>query len=206
VPTTVTWASSTDNVGVSGYELWQSTDGGTFTKLGTVAAGTRSVSVPVAPGASARFRVRALDAAGNSAASAVSTPVTYAVDQENEATRVTTSGTWTTASDTASSGGATRHAATSASMLTYKPPVGTTQVALVLSTGPAAGYATVTVNGGTATTVDLYAATAGHRRLVLQTGALSATAQHTIVVKPAGTKNTSSTSTRIDIDAFVSRR
>lgn len=108
--------------------------------------------------------------------------------------------------DTAGSGGATRYATSSAATVTYKPAVGTNRIAIVMPTGPAAGKASITVNGGTATTVDLYSATAAQRKIVLVSANLSPIAAHTVVVKPLGTKNAASTSTRIDIDAFVTRK
>jgi hypothetical protein len=69
---------------------------------------------------------------------------------------------------------------------------------VVITTGPAAGKANVSVDGGAATTVDLFAATTGQRKIVLGTGALSVTTAHTVVVAATGT--------RVDLDAFATCR
>jgi hypothetical protein len=76
-----------------------------------------------------------------------------------------------------------------------------------MATGPAAGTVSIGVDSGTVPTVDLYATTAGQRKLVFGTAALSATAAHTVTVSPAGTKNAASTGTRVDLDGLTwSRR
>lgn len=202
----IDWTASTDNVGVTGYQLWSSKDGAAYVNAGTVTGTTTTLTVP--PGTSSwRFQVKASDGAGNtSTASTASTAAVIGLEQETASTKLTYAGTWTNASQTASSGGATRYATATTATATYKPATGTTQVAVVMASGPAAGKATITVDGGSAVTIDLYAATDSPRQIVLSTAALSATSAHTIVVKPAGTKNTASSSTRIDLDGFITRK
>lgn len=206
VPVTVTWPASTDNVGVSRYEVWRSSTGSASTKAATVTGTTTTVVVP--PGTTGlQFQVKAVDAAGNtSAGSVASAAAGLTLDQESVTGRIAYTGTWTAASNAVSSGGATRHAGTSSASLTYRPATGTTQVAVVMATGPAAGKASVAVDGGSAVTVDLYSATVGSRVVVRATASVSASSQHTVVVRALGTKNSASSSTRVDIDAFVTRR
>lgn len=207
IPLRIAWAGSSDNVAVSGYQLWYSTNGGAYVNAGNV-SGT-AVNMNVAPGSTnLRFQIKAYDAAGNvSAASAASTATTVALDQETAAsTLLTYSGTWTSASAAAHSGGATKYASASTASATYKAPTGTTQISVVMATGPAAGRATIAVDGGTATTVDLYSSTAGYRTVTMSSASLSASSTHTVVVKPTATKNASSSGTRVDLDAFVTKK
>ncbi|BCJ74842.1 hypothetical protein CS0771_43860 [Catellatospora sp. IY07-71] len=64
--TTLTWASSTDNIGIAGYEIHRASGatGGTFTQVGASTAGTFT-DTGLAPGSTYRYQVRARDAAGN---------------------------------------------------------------------------------------------------------------------------------------------
>ena len=206
IPLQVTWTPATDNVAVAGYQLLYSTNSGAYINAGNTSGNSVTMTVP--PGTNTwRFQVRAYDAAGNfSAPSAASTAVIVGIQQEAATSTLTYTGTWTNSSSSDSSGGSTRYATATSAAATFKPATGTNQVAVVMATGPSAGRATITVDGGTATTVELYAATAGQRRVILSTTTLSATSAHTIVIKPAGTKHSSSSSTRIDVDAFVTRR
>jgi hypothetical protein len=205
VPLRITWSTSTDNVGVAGYQLWYSTNGGALVQAGN-ATGS-GITMTLSPGTTVwQFQVTAFDAAGNTRSSPASVGATVALEQETASSRLTYAGTWTTASDSGSSGGSTRHANATAASATFKPAVGTVQIAVVMATGPAAGRATITVDGGSASTVDLYAATPGYRRMVLTSAVLGSGTAHTVVVRPTGTKNAASSGTRVDLDGFVTRR
>ncbi|MFV2021288.1 S8 family serine peptidase [Micromonospora sp. LOL_023] len=92
---TLTWTASTDNVGVTGYDIQRSTGGGTFTLVGTSTTNSY-VATGLTAGTTYQFRVRARDAAGN--LSAFSSTVTV--------TTPTSSGTCNVAY-TISSGGST---------------------------------------------------------------------------------------------------
>ncbi|MDG4764078.1 S8 family serine peptidase [Solwaraspora sp. WMMD406] len=61
---TLTWTASTDNVGVTGYDIQRSTGGGTFTVIGTSTTNSYAATGLTA-GTSYQFRVRAKDAATN---------------------------------------------------------------------------------------------------------------------------------------------
>ncbi len=60
---TLTWAPSTDNMGVTGYEIWRApgTSGGTFTQVGT----STTTSFAHSGVGTFRYQLRARDAAGN---------------------------------------------------------------------------------------------------------------------------------------------
>jgi mannan endo-1,4-beta-mannosidase len=74
---TLSWGASTDNVGVSGYEILRAAgaSGGTFTPVGTTAT-TSFTASGLSPQSSYRFVVRARDAAGNTSANSGAVPVT----------------------------------------------------------------------------------------------------------------------------------
>jgi Fibronectin type III domain. len=70
---TLTWIASTDNVAVTGYQIWRATSAaGTFTQLATTTSTTYANS-SLASGSTFYYYVRAYDAAGN--VSAASTTV-----------------------------------------------------------------------------------------------------------------------------------
>jgi hypothetical protein len=78
----LSWAGSTDNVGVAGYEIWRGSakDGAMAPLVATSGARTSSVDPTVAAGNGYRYQVRARDGAGNwSAMSNLCTIVTPAV-------------------------------------------------------------------------------------------------------------------------------
>ncbi|MGW3352065.1 GH12 family glycosyl hydrolase domain-containing protein [Nonomuraea rubra] len=60
---TLTWAASTDNVGVAGYDVLRAT-GDTFTRVGGGTA-TSYTDTGLSPSTTYRYRIRARDAAGN---------------------------------------------------------------------------------------------------------------------------------------------
>lgn len=72
---TLSWAASTDNVGVSGYDIFRApgSSGGTFTSIGS-ASGTTFTNSGLTANSTFRYQVRARDAAGN--VSSFTPPVT----------------------------------------------------------------------------------------------------------------------------------
>ncbi|MEO3873285.1 PQQ-dependent sugar dehydrogenase [Nonomuraea sp. B12E4] len=64
--TTLSWSASTDDVGVSGYNVLRApgSSGGTFTQVGTSAT-TSFTNTGLSPSTTYRYQVRARDAAGN---------------------------------------------------------------------------------------------------------------------------------------------
>jgi hypothetical protein len=60
----LSWSASTDNVGVTGYRVYRSTDGSTFTSAGS-ASGTGFADLGLSSGVTYWYRVTAVDAAGN---------------------------------------------------------------------------------------------------------------------------------------------
>ncbi|HEX6358384.1 cellulase family glycosylhydrolase [Actinophytocola sp.] len=73
----LSWSASTDNVGVTGYEILRApgASGGTFTPVGNSAT-TSFTATGLSPSSTYRFAVRARDAAGNTSANSGAVPVT----------------------------------------------------------------------------------------------------------------------------------
>jgi parallel beta-helix repeat protein len=108
---------------------------------------------------------------------------------------------WTGVTATGPSGGAFRWAtaSTATSSFTFTG----TAVSWLTAVGPAYGKARVTVDGVDKGVVDLYAPTRQWKVEKAYTGL--ATGAHTIIVRVLGTKNASSTGTKVVVDGFVAR-
>lgn len=65
------------------------------------------------------------------------------------------------------------------------------------------GYAVVYLDGVKVATVNLYSATLQPRKVVFVRGGLNPSVTHTLKVYVPGTKQASSTGTRVDVDAFA---
>ncbi|MDG4833380.1 cellulase family glycosylhydrolase [Solwaraspora sp. WMMD1047] len=94
---TLSWAPSTDNVGVTSYEVLRSAGSGPATVVGTVSAATYRV-VGLSPATAYTFTVRARDAAGNVSAPSPARTVTTATDGGGEtggcSATYTVTGSW----------------------------------------------------------------------------------------------------------------
>jgi hypothetical protein len=116
-------------------------------------------------------------------------------------------GTWTTASVGGALGGNVRFASTSkdkVSLVKRLQFAGVGSIAWISAVGPNRGIASVSVDGGAATSVDLYAGgqQGGVAKFVANSLA-GANAQHTVTVQLLGTRNGASSGTRVDHDAFL---
>jgi hypothetical protein len=121
------------------------------------------------------------------------------VDHQQSEARLSYSGTWKTVSSSSASGGSLALANTSGATLTIRF-VGT-QLTWIGKESPAYGKASVTVDGGTAHTVDLYASATTWKHIIWKTGTLKKDA-HTVVISWTGKKRTEATGTNIDVDSI----
>jgi hypothetical protein len=124
-------------------------------------------------------------------------PVLLTIDDDDPA--VAYDG-WLGVADPAAQGGAYRMSDVANDKATWKSTK-TTSLTWTTHVGPAGGKATVTIDGKSKGTVDLYAAAPARHA---QTFAGLTLKVHTIVVKVAGTRNASSSGTEVAIDAFSS--
>ena len=77
-----------------------------------------------------------------------------------------------------------------------------TAVAFVTTKAKDRGKVTITLDGKVVATLDLYSATTSSRVIAWSSAALKA-GSHTVTVTVLGTKNASSTGTRVDVDGFM---
>jgi hypothetical protein len=80
---------------------------------------------------------------------------------------------------------------------------GVLNVGWIAPKGPDRGKAEAWVDGVKAKDVDLYVSGTQSRKLVFTKNALSASQTHAMEARVLGTKNASSSGTRVDVDAFV---
>ncbi|MBO3745004.1 fibronectin type III domain-containing protein [Streptosporangiaceae bacterium NEAU-GS5] len=109
--TNLSWGASSDNVGVTGYDVLRATgaSGGTFTQVGT-STSTSFAATGLSANTTYRFQVRARDAAGNTSAASNAVTVTTTSggggDTQAPSTPGTPSASGTTSSSTNLSWGA----------------------------------------------------------------------------------------------------
>jgi hypothetical protein len=123
-----------------------------------------------------------------------------AAPQESN-TSVSYLGTWNTQTLSSAYGGGLRYASGAGNERATFTFTGD-EVAWVARTGPKQGQAEVWVDGTKAATVDLYSPNVVARPVVFSE-ALPDSGSHTLEIRVLGTKNSSSSGKRVDVDAFV---
>jgi probable HAF family extracellular repeat protein len=211
VPVKLTW-SATDNPGGSGiasYQLQQSVNSGAYTTVELPSATATTISRSLAPGTTYRYRVTAKDKAGILSVWATGPSFKVTAFQESNPA-IVDSGSWTTSQLSGAYGGSVQSASALGRNATFTVPSGSKNVEWVSYRGNR-GKAQVWLDGvqqdanPTLTGIqpfDLYSSTAQVRKVVFSK-AVSPTTSHKLEVRVLGQKNASSTSTRVDIDAFV---
>jgi serine protease len=197
VPILLRW-SGADEAGGSGighFDLARSLDGGST--WSTVSDGLASTSIALtAPSAgSVRYRVRAVDVAGNPGGWMTGPALSPRLTQQTSSA-IRWSGTWSSLGGTAYSGGSQRAAKTRSAAVAYAFTA--RSVALVSTRAPLRGRASVYIDGRLAATIDLRRSATQYRSIAWQR-TWGASASHTIRVVVAGTSGRP----RVDVDAFV---
>ena len=191
----LSWSGTDTGSGIARYDVAQSTDGFAWDGVSRDLA-SPSIDRLLAPGHAYTFRVRAVDKAGNVGlftTSSTFTPKTY----QESSSRITFSGSWSTAKAATFWGGALKRSTTAGAKATF---VFTGRsVAWVGRRGPDRGKAEVYVNGTRVATVDLYASSPLANRVVWSTS-WSTSIKRTVVIRVLGTSGRP----RVDVDAIVS--
>jgi SpoIID/LytB domain protein len=117
---------------------------------------------------------------------------------ENTSPLITYLGYWTTSTVAGASGGSVTSAASAAKV---SVAFDGTYLSLLTKTAPYYGKATVTLDGGTPVTVDMYSPTVLYQQPVYNTGNLAA-GIHTLTIEWTGTKNAASAGYMVGVDAF----
>jgi hypothetical protein len=162
MPVSLSWTGADSGSGVAGYDVAWSVDGQAFSTFATGIA-TPSVVRTARPGHSYRFRVRAIDGAGNRSAWVESTTVRRSVVGDSSSA-ITYKGTWRTANDGGFLTGTERRSSQAGAAA--KVTVLGRAAAWIASVGPGRGIAKVYVDGDLVATVDLGASSTVTRRVV----------------------------------------
>jgi hypothetical protein len=123
----------------------------------------------------------------------------YAATTVQESSPAVSFDSWVGVIDTGASGGTYRSSGTKGATASFR--FSGTGVTWITRKGPDQGIATVTLDGVSKGTFDLYGATAQDQVFESFSGLTSVT--HKIVINVTGTKNTASTGTGVAVDAFV---
>jgi hypothetical protein len=183
IPVKLAWTGADTGSGVEHYQLAQSTDGHAWS---LVDASVLSASTYryLAGGHTYRFRVKAVDHAGNVSAS-WAYGSTFSLSTYSEASStIHYGGTWATSSSSSYRGGKAKVASISGK--TASRTFTGRSIAWLALKGPTKGKANVYVNGTLVATVDLYASTTQPQRLVWARN-WSSSASRMVTIKVLGT-------------------
>ena len=195
----VTWPAATDDTGVTAYELQLRTGAGAWRQVRLKKPAGTAVNVAVRSGSGTyTLRVRARDAAGNQSHWATGTPFRVNVRQETVRT-ITYRGGFRRARLTGASGGQVRYASAKGGSATIS--FTGSSVAFVTTRGPSRGKATIWLDGVHVASVDLYARHSTAAWIAFATEVTRG--PHHLQVRISGRRNTRSSGTRVDIDAFL---
>lgn len=193
IPVSITWSGSDATSGVNHYTLYESEDGGAFTQIATTTAA--SDAPKLAPGHTYQFEVTGTDNAGNTSAAKAGSVYKLSLFQENSTTvKYSTTG-WTRQALTGASGGSVDFATAAGKTATFT--FSGIQYAWVSTLGPTRGSASVQLDSGATTTINLNASTPKTAQIVDVVSAASGS--HSFLVKVLGTAG----HPRVDIDAFI---
>jgi hypothetical protein len=190
----VDWSGSDSGAGVARYEVAQSTNGGAWGTVSTNLLVPR-FSKALSTGTDYRFRVRAIDRAGNASSWANGSTFRLAGYQDSHSA-IRYSDSWTKSSSTAYWGGSTRRSSTTSASATFT--FTGRSVAWVAPKGPTRGSARIYINGSYVESISLYSATAAPTQVV-GVWKWSSVATRSISVRVRGTSG----HPRVDVDGFA---
>lgn len=194
----VTWPKASDPSGIAEYELQGRKGSGSWSSVPLPAPTSTTADVSVLIGATYGFRVRARDGAGN-IGPWTNAPLAALTRLEENGAAVTYAGKFKRVAANGASGGYVRKSGLSGRIA--KTHFTGSSIAFVSTTSNNRGIAAVRIDGGAWQLVDLYTASTNTKRVAW--AADVSQGAHTLEVSVTGDGNSSSTGTRIDIDAFV---
>jgi kumamolisin len=192
VPVKINWTGSDALSGINHYLLWESVDSAAYTQIGTPTATSQTVYLK--PTHNYEFAIGAYDNAGNFGGYVFNPAFRLAITQETAST-ISYAGIWQSQSNSAFSGGAAEYTNKAQATATFSFNGG--KVAWVGALNTNRGAATVSLDGGSPTTVNAYSSTNQPRTLLYTNTEAGGT--HTLVV----TNQATSGHPRTDVDAFL---
>ncbi len=192
----ISWTGADAGSGIDHYVLAQRTNTGAWVTVGATA--NKHLDRALSTGKDYRFRVRAVDAAGNESAWVMGTTFHLGGYQDTVST-VKYTGSWSTSRSTSYAGGTTHFASVSGrkASLTFTGR----QVVLAAPTGPTRGSAKVYINGKFVGSISLFSATSQASKVV-GSWSWTSSAKRTITIKVSGTSG----HPRVDVDKFITVR
>jgi hypothetical protein len=184
------WTGTDRGYGIKSFELWQSVNGHSYTKIKTTSGHSASVTTKV--GSSYRFRVRATDKVGNVGSYAYGSKFKVNLYQESSASY---SSPWIYLTGSAYSGGHAR-TTTTAGLSASFTSIGRT-FSWVSSRGPTRGTADVYIDGVLVRHITLTLSVNTYRYLAYSV-TFAGSALHTVKIVYTG-----GLTKRIDVDAFI---
>jgi hypothetical protein len=179
VPVKLTWTGADDGSGVHHYDVAMSRDGGTYASLGSVT--TPAITKTIAGGHSYRFRIRAVDAAGNIGSWVESPVVRRSIIDDDRS--IAYSGTWRRVTSIACIGGTQRTSRDAGA--SARTTITGRAAAYIATIGPGYGKAKVYLDGAYVATVDLGASSTVSRKVVWSTR-WSSVGTHMVRIKVVG--------------------
>lgn len=198
IPVKLTWSATNGGTDVAEYKLQQSTNEGSFTTV-PISPTATTKTLQLSAGNTYQFRVQAKDQAGNWSDWANGAAFTVS-DYQETSSAITYAGTWTPQALSSAYGGSVNYAETNVDKAQFS--FTGSNVTWIAPKGPDRGKAGVWIDGVRVGTVDLYSSTEKSRLMVFTNG-WDTSGSHTLEVRALGTKNASSSGTRVDVDAFA---
>jgi hypothetical protein len=192
IPIRLKWAGTDATSGINHYNLAESVDGGAYSVIASP-TGT-SITENLNPGHSYQFKVRATDNAGNVSGYTAGAKFSLTAYQETSGS-ITYSTGWTHQAVTGAYGGSVDYATVAGK--TAKFSFTGSQVAWVSTIASNRGSASVSLDGGTATTVSTNGTTTKPAMVVFTKIVPAGT--HSLLLKVLGTAG----HPRVDVDAFL---
>ncbi|MBO0863802.1 MAG: hypothetical protein J2P16_01870 [Mycobacterium sp.] len=192
IPVKVSWSASDNLSGIASYQVWQSTDGGTFSEIATPTVNTLTVSL--LPGHKYQFAIGAFDHAGNFGGY-VFNPVFKLSLTQQAASTVTYTGKWATQTVASASGGSLKFTNALHAKATFGFKGFSVAWLGVVNTNR--GVASVKLDGAAPVNVSAHGTSLIPRDLLYVHG--TAAGSHTLVINNSATPG----HPRIDVDAFA---
>ena len=188
----LSWAATDAATGVQTYRLQERIGDGAWRSVSLPSALSRSATRSLVVGTMYRYRVSAIDRAGNASAWTNLAPITLRRVQQTSS-GVRWAGTWSAATDERYSGGSARRTSGSGrkATLTFTGR----DIGWVTMRSTIGGRAQVRVDGILVATMDVRGSTTGYRRMVW-TRHLTRGGTHTLEIRPLGDG-------RVTVDAFI---
>ncbi len=199
VPYVLRWRGLDAGTGLSGFELQRSTDGGSFLSIATVPAAARLSTRWLPRGHRYRYRLRAVDRAGNRSDWSTTDAVGVGLVESAPSAALTYRGEWAQVALVGASAGSVRYSSDAGARARFA--FTGRAVAWVAPTGPTRGRARVYLDGTYWRTVDLYSVSSSARRLVFL-HRWSVSGSHVLEIRVSATAGRP----RVDVDAFALTR